>query len=143
MSWNYSGKIFLPLLPEQVYPFISTANGFKKWFVRRCQIDPHPGGRFNMTFAKNDVVMARITRMIPNELFCFDWPIEDVHPVTQVEITLEPLGKGTLLTLTDGEFEADLKNAARFQSIVQGWTGYLWNLKSVAVFGVDLRNEWE
>lgn len=143
MGWNYTGKIYLPMPPEQVYPLISTMNGLKKWFVHRCQIDPRPSGRLNLTFAKNDTILARITRMTPLELFCFEWPLDDVHPVTQVEMKLEVLGKGTMLTLTDGEFEADLKNAAHFQAIVQGWTGYLWNLKSIAVYGTDLRNEWD
>ncbi len=143
MNWSYSGKIFLPLFPEQVYPLLTTMNGLKKWFVRRSQIDFRPGGRMILTFAKNDTILARITKITPNELFCFEWPLDDVHPVTQVEIKLEILGKGTMLTLTDGEFEADLKNAAHFQAIVQGWSGYLWNLKSIAVFGNDLRNEWE
>jgi uncharacterized protein YndB with AHSA1/START domain len=143
MGWSYTGKIYLPLTQEMVYPLISTQNGLKKWFVRRCQIDPRPGGRLNMTFARNDIVLARITKMVAGELFCFEWPVDDVRPVTQVEIKLEPLGNGTMLKLTDGEFEEDIKEVKRFQTVVQGWTGYLWNLKSVAVFGADLRNEWE
>ena len=143
MSWRFTGKTFIPLPPEFVYPLISTATGFKKWFVRKCQLDAHPGGRFNMHFARNDMVLARVTRMAPGESFCFEWPIEDVHTPTEVQIHLEVLGKGTLLTLSDGDFEADIKEAKRFHDTVQGWTGYLWNLKSVAMHGLDLRSEWE
>jgi hypothetical protein len=104
---------------------------------------PASGRRFNLTLARNEIIQARVTRMIANELFAFEWPLEDVHLPTQVAISLEPLGNGTLVKITDGEFEADLKEAKRFYTVVQGWTGYLWNLKSVVVHGIDLRSEWE
>lgn len=143
MSWQFVGRTYIPLPPEQVFPYVSTVNGFKKWFVRRCQLDPRPGGRFNLTFTKSDTILAMVTRIAPNEAFCFEWPLDDVHPVTQVEIALERLGNGTLVKISDGEYEEDLKEVRRFQTIVQGWTGYLWNLKSVVVYGTDLRSEWE
>jgi len=143
MGWKYTGRTYIPFPTDHIYPYISTANGFKKWFVRRCQLDPHVGGRLNLNFTKNDTILARVTRMTLNESFCFEWPLDDVRPITQVEITLESLGTGTLVRISDGEFEPDLKEVKHFQTVVQGWTGYLWNLKSVVVHGLDLRSEWE
>lgn len=143
MIWRYAGKTFLPVPPEVVFSYLTTPNGLKKWLVRKCQLDLRVGGRINLTFARNDLVLARITNIVPLEVFAFEWPIDDVRPTTQVEFRLESLGKGTMLTLTDGDYEPDMKESKRFQIMVQGWTGYLWNLKSVAIHAVDLRNEWE
>jgi len=143
MSWQYTGRMFIPLTPEMIYHYVSTAGGLKKWFARRCQLDFRPGGRLNLGFGRNEIILARFTRIAPGESIGFEWPLDDVRPVSQVEIILEPLGIGTMVKLTDGPFEENLKEVKRFQTIVQGWTGYLWNLKSVAVYGVDLRSEWE
>lgn len=143
MVGRYVGKTFLPVPPEYVYSFLNTPNGLKKWFVRKCQMDFRTGGRLNLTFAKSDHVSARFTGITPLEVIRFEWPIDDVVPVTEVEIRLEVLGRGTMLTITDGDYEYEPTNPKRFQTVVQGWTGYMWNLRSVVIHGADLRNEWE
>ncbi len=120
--------------PAHVWAALTTADGLSAWFGERATIDLRPGGDAAMTFASGLTVPMRIERVEEPSVLAFTWRIpdlpEDDPRRTFVEFTLEEVGAGTRLRVTETGF-AQLPDATRretYDSHAGGWASELGDL---------------
>ncbi len=119
--------------PEVVFPFFTDPARMVRWMGISALLDPRPGGALRIDVAGRNVAVGEYTVVEPPSRVEFTWGFDgDEAPVaagsTRVEVTLEPDGGGTLLTLwhhgLTGEERAGHDD---------GWTHYLGRLTPAAV----------
>ena len=94
--------------PAAVWAALTTAEGLGTWFGNQATIDLRPGGSAQMTWTSGDRADMRIERVEEPTVFGFTWhiyglPADDPRR-TYVEFTLEPVGRGTRLTVVESGF---------------------------------------
>ncbi len=121
--------------PDRVWAALTTAEGLSAWFGDEAAIDLRPGGTARMTWAgEGFTARMRVERVEPPAVFGFTWGIfglpEDDPRRTYVEFTLEPLGTGTRLTVTESGFAQLPADAHRkaFDGNTEGWAKELGEL---------------
>src|SRR5207244_11178345 len=91
--------------PSRVWAALTTAEGLSAWFGNEATIDLRPGGSARMTWAGGHTADMRVERVEEPRVFGFTWHIhglpEDDPRRTYVEVTLEPVGAGTRLTVVE------------------------------------------
>ena len=118
--------------PEVVFVYFTDPARMVHWMGVAALLDPRPGGTFRVEPNGRDVVIGEYLEVDPPHRVVFTWGFEGAHPFvepgsTRVEVTLEPDGNGTLLTLlhhglAEGACEAH----------AEGWVHYLARLAPVA-----------
>ncbi len=94
----------LPAAPDAVFRALTDRTELTQWFAEDAQIEPRMNGvyrfwgRHTLGTPAHDAARQTITRFAPNTALAFSWPINDVD--TDVAIALDPVDKGTKLTLT-------------------------------------------
>ena len=118
----------------RVWAALTTAEGLGAWFGNHATIDLRPGGAAQMTWTSGDRAEMRVERVEEPTVFGFTWHIyglpEDDPRRTYVEFTLEPIGAGTRLTVTETGF-AQLPEDAHskaFSGNTEGWAHELGDL---------------
>lgn len=113
--------------PAKVWAAITTAEGLGAWFGNEATIDLRPGGSARMTWSHGHTADMRVERVEEPTVFGYTWHIyglpEDDPRRTYVEFTLEPVGAGTRLTVTETGF-AQLSAEAHktaFDGNQDGW----------------------
>ena len=124
----------LALPPREVWPALTTAEGLSAWFGERATIDLRPGGAASMTFAGGMTVEMRVERVDEPSVFAYTWRLpnlpEDDPRRTYVEFTLETVGHGTLLRVTETGFAqlpVDIRRDT-YESHHDGWSRELAEL---------------
>lgn len=128
--------------PEVVFPYFTDPARLVEWMGVAALLDPRPGGTFRVEANGRDVVLGEYVELDPPHRVVFTWGFEGTDPFvaagsTRVEVTLEPDGNGTVLTLlhhglTDGARDAH----------AEGWTHYLARLAPVAAGGPSEPDPW-
>jgi uncharacterized protein YndB with AHSA1/START domain len=118
--------------PEVVFPYFTDPARMVHWMGVAALLDPRPGGTFRVEANGRDVVRGEYVEVEPPHRVVFTWGFEGSDPFvaagsTRVEVTLQPDGDGTLLTL----LHHDLPDATR-DAHAEGWTHYLARLSPVA-----------
>jgi uncharacterized protein YndB with AHSA1/START domain len=120
--------------PAKVWAAITTAEGLRNWFGNTAEIDLRPGGDMRMTWTDGFAADIRVERVEEPSVFGYTWPInglpDDDPRRTYVEFSLEPVGDGTRLTVTETGF-AQLPDEAHkeaFEGNVGGWKSELGEL---------------
>ncbi|MFJ2667922.1 SRPBCC domain-containing protein [Nocardia fluminea] len=120
--------------PARVWAAITTAEGLASWFGNTAEIDLRPGGSAQMTWVEGHVANMRVERVLEPSVFGYTWGIhglpDDDPRRTYVEFSLEPVGDGTRLTVTETGF-AQLSDEAykeAFEGNVGGWKSELGEL---------------
>jgi uncharacterized protein YndB with AHSA1/START domain len=113
--------------PAKVWAALTTAEGLGAWFGNEATIDLRPGGVARMSWTEGHTAEMRVERVEEPKVFAFTWPIfglpEDDPRRTYVEFTLEPVGAGTRLTVTETGFAQlpeDMHRKA-YDAHTQGW----------------------
>lgn len=120
--------------PATVWAALTTAEGLGAWFGDTATIDLRPGGPAEMTWAGGHRADMRVERVEEPAVFGFTWHVyglpEDDPRRTYVEFTLEPVGAGTRLTVTESGFSQlpeDIHGKA-FGGNTEGWASELGEL---------------
>ncbi len=120
--------------PATVWTALTTAEGLGAWFGNAATIDLRPGGSAEMTWEGGHRAEMRVERVEEPAVFGFTWHVnglpEDDPRRTYVEFTLEPVGAGTRLTVTESGF-AQLPDDAHdkaFGGNTEGWASELGEL---------------
>lgn len=142
MSWRYHCKTLIKGEPKDIFPLISTSEGFIKWFLRNCELECKPGGRLYLEWSGGESAEGKVVEVVQNERFAYEWAYEPQGFTTRVDMWLEPTDAGTIFHLEENGFPEKMEYAALFNSITQGWTEFVFNIKSVVMYGNDLRDEW-
>jgi len=118
--------------PEVVFPYFTDPARMVGWMGVAALLDPRPGGTFRVEANGRDVVVGEYVEVEPPRRVVFTWGFEGTERLTaagftRVEVTFEPDGDGTLLTLR----HHDLPSRAR-EAHDEGWTHYLARLAVAA-----------
>lgn len=120
--------------PAKVWAALTTAEGLSAWFGQQATIDLRPGGSASMSFGGGHTADMRVERVEEPTVFGFTWHIyglpEDDPRRTYVEFTLEPVDKGTRLTVVESGFAQLPEDAYRtaYEGNTQGWASELGEL---------------
>jgi len=120
--------------PARVWAALTTAEGLAAWFGNDAAIDLRPGGQARMSWDGGHRAEMRVERVEEPAVFGFTWHIYglpgDDPRRTYVEFTLEPMGGGTRLTVTESGFAQlpdDLYHTA-YDGNSDGWAKELGEL---------------
>jgi uncharacterized protein YndB with AHSA1/START domain len=120
--------------PEKVWAALTTAEGLAAWFGDQAAIDLRPGGAARMSWDGGHRAEMRVERVEEPAVFGFTWHIAglpDGDPRrTYVEFTLQAVGGGTRLTVTESGFAqlpGDAHRAA-YHGNTEGWAKELGEL---------------
>jgi uncharacterized protein YndB with AHSA1/START domain len=121
--------------PAKVWAALTTAEGLAGWFGDKAAIDLRPGGAAEMTFTEhNHRAEMRVERVEEPRIFGFTWHInglpEEDPRRTYVEFTLEPVAKGTRLTVVESGFAQlpDGDHEKAYGGNTDGWAQELGEL---------------
>ena len=116
-----------------MFPYFTDPARMVDWMGVAALLDPRPGGTFRVEANGRDVVIGEYVEVEPPHRVVFTWGFEGTERrssrpgSTRVEVTLEPDGDGTLLTL----LHHGLADRAR-DAHAEGWAHYLARLAPVA-----------
>ena len=90
--------------PSAVFRYLTESDLWSRWQGESADIDPVPGGRFEVTMAEGQVVQGTFVTVEPDRRVVVTWGWH-AHPrmppgTTTVEFELVPDGAGTLVRLT-------------------------------------------
>jgi uncharacterized protein YndB with AHSA1/START domain len=121
--------------PEKVWAALTTAEGLAGWFGDEAAIELRPGGPARMRWSgQGFTAEMRVERVEEPVVFGFTWHIyglpEDDPRRTYVEFTLEPVGEGTRLRVTESGFAQLPEDAYRkaYDGNSEGWVKELGEL---------------
>jgi uncharacterized protein YndB with AHSA1/START domain len=128
--------------PEVVFPYFTDPARMVDWMGVAALLDPRPGGTFRVEANGRDVVLGEYVEVQPPHRVVFTWGFEGPEPIaaagsTRVEVTLEPDGDGTRLTLLHHGLPEHVRDAH-----AEGWTHYLARLAPAAAGHAPERDPW-
>jgi uncharacterized protein YndB with AHSA1/START domain len=124
-------KIRIAAQPETIFEFFTDSKKLQQWKGEAATLEPSPGGLFQVDLNGNDIARGEFVEVSPytRVVFTWGWVGED-HPLppgsTTVEITLEPEGDETLVTLRHIGLPPEM--IARH---AEGWDYYLPRLAAL------------
>ncbi len=118
--------------PEVVFPYFTDPARMVDWMGISALLDPRPGGTFRVEPNGRDVVLGEYIEVEPPHRVVFTWGFGGTGPLTaagstRVEVTLEPDGEGTRLTVLHHGLTGRARGAH-----AEGWAHYLGRLAPVA-----------
>jgi len=122
--------VYIAARPRLVFDYFTRPEALVRWMGDLAVLDPRPGGEFTVFFGGRSV-RGRYLELDPPRRLVISWgrggSAEFPPEVSTLEVTLEPEGQGTIVTIVhSGLPEAEApKHAA-------GWRGYLARLAAVA-----------
>jgi uncharacterized protein YndB with AHSA1/START domain len=128
-------EVFIEAPPSVVFQFLTDPQKMTRWMGIKAKIDPRPGGVYWLDPNGRDFIRGEYVEVIPDRRVVFTWGFEHPSPgmpavpagSTQVEIDLEPEGKGTRVRLTHRQLPPESRDRHML-----GWSHYLQRLKSVS-----------
>lgn len=116
---------YIGVSPQQVYDTLTSAEAWDAWFTQGMEIDPRPGGRIRFRWENfkvdryTSVADGPVLEADPAHRFVFQWTAGDTP--TTIEFELEPLGPGTVLTVTESGHTSSPKDLAALVEWASGW----------------------
>lgn len=121
--------------PASVFRFLVEPERYVRWQGVHAELDPTPGGVFRVVMDTGDVALGEYVEVDPPRRVSLTWGFEgnDLLPPgsTSVEITLEPDGDGTLLSLRHEGLPDDATRAVH----EEGWRLFTGRLAEAAAPG--------
>ncbi|MFL6157001.1 MAG: SRPBCC family protein [Marmoricola sp.] len=128
-------EIHIDASPEVVFDVVSSPEHLAHWFPEEAQLDAlAPGSRGVLTFRNDDgthVAPITVVDARPHSLFSFRWSQDEGTEPTEtnallVRFELAPAGSGTLLRMTESNFDGrgldDARVLADYEDHSQGWS---------------------
>ena len=121
--------------PSAVFRYLTESDLWSRWQGQSADLEPTPGGRFQVTMGEGQVVEGEFVAVEPDRRVVVTWGWQQ-HPrmppgTSTVEFELTPDGEGTLVRLTHRDIPADDVPIHR-----AGWDLFLPRLE-IAVRGGD------
>jgi uncharacterized protein YndB with AHSA1/START domain len=128
-------EIHIEARPETVFDFFTDPEKACRWMGKTAELDPRPGGIYRVDVTGEDVARGEFTEVEPPHRVVFTWGWErGESPVpagaSTVEVTLEPEGDGTRLTLRHSGLPEE-----SVAPHTHGWEHYLERLRVAAAGG--------
>jgi uncharacterized protein YndB with AHSA1/START domain len=137
---EYSTSIDIDAAPVEVFQFLTTVDGLNAWMGAHADLEPLPGGRFEVDIAGYPI-RGRYLEVDPPTRVVVSWGVagSDDLPAgsTTVAFVLTPIAGGTRLDLTHSDLpEADVAGHA------DGWTHFVPRLAVAASGGLCGPDNW-
>ena len=117
--------------PDAVFRFFVDPERLMRWMGTEADVDPTPGGRFQVNVNGDDVAIGAYTVVDPPNRVAFTWGWDGNDGIppgsSTVTVDLDAVDGGTELTLT----HSGLPDEQACSQHLQGWTHYLERLLSV------------
>jgi len=118
-------RTYIDSSPEKVYNTITSAKEWDMFFTTGMELEPKPGGKCNFSWkdwgpdfytltAPGEVVEAT-----PHKRFVFQWG--QVGRETTIRFELEPLGDGTVVTVTEDGYYDTPDGRKMILECASGW----------------------
>ncbi len=121
--------------PATVFRYFIDPERMVEWIGVSADLEPHPGGRFQVNVTGIDVAAGEYLEVVAPERIVFTWGWEGSATIppgsSTVEVTLTPDGDATLVHLRHSGLPGDAEPDHR-----DGWTHYVSRL-AVAAAGGD------
>jgi uncharacterized protein YndB with AHSA1/START domain len=120
-------SVQIPAAPEAIYPLISTADGFSRWWSEDVT---ESNGAVELGFF-NRTTIYRLRLQIDEPGTRAEWLCDtgDEWSGTRIVFRLEPIKSGTLLRFTHADWRAE---SEYFLSCNTTWGELMYRLKAVA-----------
>ena len=118
--------------PETVYSFLADPARMATWLGRRVEADPRPGGLLRIDYNGFDIMRGTFLELVPHSRVVWSWGWESLSTSqtppagSTVEISLEPDGNGTRLSLRHSGLQAQ-----EIAAHGAGWDFFVQNLASI------------
>ncbi len=126
--------------PDRVFRAWTDPEELARWFPDRIEGGLAVGSRSTLVWP-DQRVWWEVIEVTPNRRFVFRWPwLPADRIVTTVTISIDPVGYGSRLELSDGPFliaEPGVIDA--WAEALEGWAEALAKLRAYLDFSVDLR----
>jgi uncharacterized protein YndB with AHSA1/START domain len=128
-------EIVIDATPETIWPFLTEPEQHLKWLGTEVDIDPRPGGAYNVLVYGQHQSRGEYVEVVPQEkvVFTFGWD-EPGHPIpagsTTIEISLHREGEKTRVRLVHRGLPADAVDDHG-----NGWQRYVDRLAIAATGG--------
>lgn len=128
--------------PERVYRMWSDPESIRQWLSYEVQGSLMPGARSVLVFPRLRIDID-VLRAEPNTQFAFRWThLQPDGFATEVTVTIQPKGYGSLVILHDGPYDTDDEAVLdEFARAIGIWAGALVQLRALVDYSVDLRKE--
>ena len=134
-------EVFIAAPPEAVFKFLIDAQLMTHWLDSFQQLDPQPGGIFQVEVSPGNIARGEYTEVVPFRRVAFTWGWNSLRPdlaalrpgTSLVEIELEPQDDGTRLRLRHSRLPDELRPIHG-----ERWSTYLNRL---AIFFKDRARE--
>jgi uncharacterized protein YndB with AHSA1/START domain len=129
--------------PDTVFDFFTDPDKMIQWMGRDADLDPRPGGVLRCDINGRDIASGEFVELDPPNrvVFTWGWDAEDSNTrpgSSTVEVTLQPDGDGTRVTLT----HRDLPTAESREAHGHGWNHYMERLATAAAGGDPGADPW-
>jgi uncharacterized protein YndB with AHSA1/START domain len=128
--------------PERVYRMWSDPETVRQRLSYEVRGSLMPGARSTLVFRRHQIEVD-VLQAEPDRRFQFRW----LHPqppglATVVEVSLLPMGYGTLVRLADGPYEISHEPVLdEYARAIEIWAAGLTQLRASVDYSVDLRKE--
>jgi uncharacterized protein YndB with AHSA1/START domain len=127
-------EVFIAAPPETVFEFLIDPQLMAQWIGSFRQIDPQPGGIFQLEVSPGNIARGEYTEVVPFRRVAFTWgwssldhELAVLRPgASLVAIELEPKDGGTLLRLRHSRLPDGLEPIH-----AERWSVYLGRLAAV------------
>lgn len=126
--------------PDRVYRMWSDPDTMNQWLSYQVRGSLLPGARSTLVFPRHEIEVDVLDAQ-PDSLFRFRWHHLGTTPLaTEVSVTIQPKGWGSLVTITDGPYDvADESVLDEYARAIEIWAVGLTQLRASVDYSVDLR----
>ena len=128
--------------PDRVYRMWSDADTMSQWLSYQVQGSLLPGARSVLVFPRNRIEID-VLEAEPDRRFKFRWLHQGERDLaTEVTVSIAPKGWGSVITLTDGPYDAEVPELLdEYARAIEIWAAGLTQLRASVDYSVDLRKE--
>jgi uncharacterized protein YndB with AHSA1/START domain len=126
--------------PYRVYRAWTSPEALSEWFPDSVEGSLTPGTRSTLVFP-DQRVWWEMLEAEPYHRVRFRWPwLPNDGWVSEVLVTIQPRGYGSMVTLEDGPFDLTVPGVLEaYAECLEGWGEALAQLRAVVDYSVDLR----
>lgn len=128
--------------PERVYRMWSDADTVRQWLSYEVRGSLNPGARSVLVFPRQRIEVD-VLEAEPDRRFKVRWlHTTPAELTTEVTVTIEPKGWGSVVRLSDGPYDTDVEAVLdEYASALETWASGLAQLRASVDYSIDLRKE--
>jgi len=128
--------------PERVYRMWSDPDSITQWLSYQIRGSLLPGARSTLVFPRHQIEVD-VLEAEPDRFFKVRWlHAGDLDLATEVTVTIQNKGWGSLVTLTDGPYDTDSEAVLdEYARAIGIWAAGLAQMRALVDYSIDLRKD--